>query len=281
LISSQKWERLMTDDYYESNEILVVLRRYRPKWIKIFPNKKKFQQLKSDWTKPVQMVNGSPVNGFWTRLRTEPREEAATVRRLQLPLLTAARRETEVMRRQKLVIEKVCGRDALTNARITLEPRPEWIVGTEGAIERWRWKCSQTLFNQIHRTVLSQHEFDWLSPFVKLNRILEAKNDWDRLWCNEIKKCEVPTAWLRTIGSIAQESMKWTRGTPGDNQIVAMLPRTDVIATTDRALVRLIAVLANDAPCKIGRGELVKDGGKTRESLHELLQQLGKQRSKL
>jgi hypothetical protein len=238
------WERLMTEAYEEAREVVEVIRRRRPEWLRSEPDLASFYRLQADWKGNY---------GFWRRARRDPGSEAKLVLALERDLFLHARAESRELRASfaHVPFEHV----KLTGW--TTRPLYGGIPGWEGGpVDAWRIDACHKLWRDVAARQ-EQGYVDWIEPFVDLSSIGRDRRSWDRLWLYEATAEEVPRAWIRWAVRLLQATRKVSRGTPGDNQISTHLVEADAFLTSDKAFRDIVAKLQDEAPARVASGHLL------------------------
>jgi len=281
VLSRSWWHREPSDAYLEAGEVFGVVTRYRPEWLR-----RRRQDLLNffadDWSKdylsiPLALARELAgqdgiareltktrvgdrlrVPGFWKRLESNPGGFAHLMRDRQVEL-DRARSGVRAMRSDAPGLTVTVGRSE---------------------VPYWRAWSATTLPIALHeerrKPPGGRGLLDFLDPVIDLDEALTARKSWEALWLDDVKPDEVPHHWLRGTALPLQVASQITPGTPGDNQLVAYLFRTEHLATADKGLVRLVDDLAGcDPPYALARSHRVRQGTDTLEDVMTAIEGVG------
>lgn len=237
------WQRVMTEVYEECNDLVQVLRRRRPHWLRPDPDLARFFELKADWT---------GGRGFWHRARTKPAQEAGYLKSLEGDNIDHARSEAKTHRQNLSELHF----DSVDLSDIKAAPQSHW-PGWDGTpVEAWRLESAALWWDAL---AVMRHPayLDWLGPLLDLAEIHKSRKSFNEFWLYEVGVEELPREWLRWAIRFLHGLRKVTPGTPGDVQISLYACAVDVVVSGDRTFIDVLNKAGVEAPSEIGRGMVI------------------------
>lgn len=256
-LAREAWTRLMPEAFSEAEDLLVELRRLRPRWLLESPDLREWSRHRSDWK-----------GGFWRRVRQNPTMVAGHIKALGDDRLERARDQSRAARKEAeahgLTIHTFKWNRATA---VFAVPTPGW-DGSD--FEAWRAFSVSTWWNDL---VLgeSQTTVEWLGPWLNLRAIRSDQASWTRLWTREVEASALPREWIRWAMAEAQATRATSSGTPGDNQLATYLIDVDVFVTTDKVFADLTDAMRPHCPAPIADTRRSPAGSDALEFVLELL----------
>lgn len=259
LQASRGWQRLMPEAFSECEEILAELRRQHPDWLSRDPDLSLYRQHLRDWTRSMPGGSRWAVLGFWNRVRLCPDDMARAISGGNMNLAREGSRAIQVQGR-----ERVVGASPLDGLKARL---PTQSPGSE--VDAWRWPALAAFSAHLENESDPYH--DWLAPWLKIDPRAMGSDHWTRFWLQECDTLAVPRQWLRWAFAYHQSFVKWTPGTPGDEQLSTYLLECDHVVSADKVFVRLVNRVREEAPFVMPFAHQVQGGVAGVSDLLELL----------
>ena len=247
LVTNHRFDRLMPEDFSEIMEILKEIKRVRPDWLRETPYHWFFNRLKKGWTRKT--------GGFWVRCARSPESEARSIAHAEGDLIEEVHTQSKMARKEIIGVgwKRIPAMDEVF-VRFC-HPFPGW---RGDMVEAWRVDAFTGLSDSLGRQGNAYR--DWMAPFVELDDGLLSSADWVEFWLYLADKSALPMQWMRWAHSFAQRFRKVTPGSPGDTQLCTYFLATDIVITTDKALVDILEQCRPYAPRRLPTGALVPGG---------------------
>ena len=207
----------------------------------------------------VRFSGGNSRLGFWSRVREQPDWMADAVQTSTLKAAQDQSKDAQVKGRARIV-----ERLPLNDLFVRL---PEQPLGTE--VEAWRWPAFVAFASHLHADGGPYR--DWLVPWFRTDPRDMGSDAWELFWIYECKMPCVPRQWLRWAFSYYQTFVKWTTGTPGDEQLASYLVDCDHVVSADKVFVRLVNEIGQQAPFALPKAHQLRGGVDGAADLIELL----------
>jgi hypothetical protein len=254
----------MPEAFSDCAEILAEIRRLHSNWLAATPDLTQYKRHVRDWTRRLSTSKSLAGLGFWGRVREHPDWMANAV--YSDWRLDAARNESKAA--QVKGRQRSAGPPPLKDLRARLPDQP---LGSE--VEAWRWPALAAFASLIQDDTSPYR--DWLVPWFKIDPSDMGSDHWTSFWIYECDASAVPRQWLRWAMSYYQTYVKWTPGTPGDEQLAAYLPDCRYVVSADKAFVRLVQEIGQHSPFAMPTAHLVRGGVDGVLDLLELVDQFG------
>jgi hypothetical protein len=261
--TSRRWARLMPEAFSECAEILTEVRRLHPTWLAPAPDLSGYERHLRDWTRGMAKSKSLAGLGFWNRVREHPDWMANAVRSDRR--LEAARIESKAAQVERRL--RAAGPPSLKGLCARLPDQPS---GSE--VEAWRWPAFFAFASHVQDD--SSPYRDWLTPWFRIDPRDMGSDPWTLFWAYQCDTPAVPRQWLRWAFSYYQTFVKWTPGTPGDEQLGTYLLDCRHVVSADKVFVRLVREIGGQSPIAMPAAHLVRGGVDGAADLVELVGQL-------
>jgi hypothetical protein len=262
--TSRGWVRLMPEAFSECAEIRAEVRRLHADWLAPAPDLSDYKRHVRDWTRGIASSKSWVGLGFWNRVRERPDWMANAVH-YDSERLEAARIQSKAAQVEGR--SRIAGPLPLTDLWARLPDQPS---GSE--VEPWRWPAMVAFAYHVHDDKSPYR--DWLVPWFRIDPRDMGSDPWTRFWIYESDTLAVPRQWLRWAFSYCQTFVKWTPGTPGDEQLATYLLDCHHVVSADGVFVRLVREIGRQAPLALPSAHLVRGGVDGAADLVGLVDQL-------
>ena len=235
--------RLPTEAESYSMEVVRLIRRTHPEWVRILPNSSLASSHRTFWMKKVW----SEAVADSTRMH----EYQATQRPIQDHIVERQKKNRRSLLKNQAELKVLT---ELTGS--SDQPAQASLPGWDGsAATLWRLNLAQLTWHQLGvigpRALLTGEDrtmTDWVEPYIQLARVRSQAAEFVRMWLEEAQVLDVPRNWL----SWAVDTVQWTEkigtGNPADAQHAAYLIDCDVFLTADVRFARILERVREDAP---------------------------------
>jgi len=252
----------MPEAFSECAEILAEVRRLHPNWLAPAPDLAEYERQVRDWTRGMASGKSLAGLGFWNRVREHPDWMANAVRSDRLEAARTQSKAAQVEGRPRL--------DGPLPLRGLWARLPDQPSGSE--VEAWRWPALAAFASHVQDDRSAYR--DWLVPWFRIDPRDMGSDPWTLFWIRECDALAVPRQWLRWAFSYYQTFVKWTPGTPGDEQLAAYLLDCHHVVSADKVFVRLVREIGRQSPFAMPAAYLVRGGVDGAADLVELVGQL-------
>ena len=260
LMTNLKFNRLMPEAYSESMEILREIERIHPEWLRAQPDLQFFDRLRKDWSRKTG------TKGFWSRSARSPESEARLIAQGEGDLIEKAEAQTRNARNE--MIEANWKR---------IPPLDKALVKLGGTIRGWRgddveaWR-PEGLVAMTHALSDPGNPYhEWMVTFIALDPSFLHGPAWGTFWLYEAQKSSLPRQWLRWAHSFVQRFRRVNSGSASDTQLYTYFVETDIVVTSDKALLAILEECRPFAPVRLPAGKLLPADGPGVTSLLQML----------
>jgi hypothetical protein len=231
-ITRGSWTRLMPEAHTTSQELVDAVRALRPHWLRNPPDLTEWYALCADWR-----------GNWWTRMRRRAGGELEAIASLGGPerlasARTAAKAERQAMSELGVQLDQFHPDHQLARIPIPL-------AGHDGSpVARWRADGLFTWTAALQGERLLLPYLEWTRGWLADDVASHDNADWVAFWTRDVDAVRLPRWVTRIDLAILQTASRYSKGTPGDNQIGPYLLDADIFATADKPFAAVLRRLA-------------------------------------
>jgi hypothetical protein len=268
VMTARMWSHPLPEARLEANEVVSVIRRHRPGWLRRFPRQDRVRTLEHFWTHRVwQLAKLAPESLIAAG------RHAVEERKKEILLQTA--------QEMRQTIRDSGARLDLGRLLADLSPMSdEFRAGWDGhPIDAWRLEIGAFYWHVLVRTpnrAWYTHEdlthWDWVHPWVQIESLASDRSSFNRLWYYEVDNAALAHNWIRWAVKWIQTTMRFSRSNPVDEQHSTYLIDCDVFLSSDARFVRAVQTAARYCPVPLARAITIDaDRPSTVDEIHSAL----------
>jgi hypothetical protein len=266
--------RVHTEADMFAEELVALIRRTRPQWLRQFPDHARVTSLRTFWLKKIWRQAMEDSTAMHEHQRGEAPIRKHVVQRQKLnrsELLTSNFTMGDLT---QLVGQYEDLEPETASARLHL---PGWDGSRK---DMWRLNLAQLCWYQLGvigpRAGITGEDrtmTDWIEPWVDLGRLRADPEDFVRLFLEDAQVKDVPRNWLNWAVDLVQSTGKIGSGNPADAQHSSYLVDCDLFLTADSRFVDTLERVRVDTPFSFAEAILV-DGDRTKSTAERIKQAL-------
>ncbi|MEW1821382.1 hypothetical protein AB0323_11405 [Arthrobacter sp. NPDC080031] len=266
--------RVRTEADLFAEEVVELIRRTHPEWLRRIPDRAEAERLRTFWLKKIwrQALEDS----------TALHEHHGAQAPVRDHIVAGQKQNSKEMREEKFKpgdLTELHGKDdPESDSPPLLGELPGW-NGSPRAL--WRLRLAHLTWHQLgvvgpraRITGEDRTMTDWIEPWVDLGKLRSSPESFVHMWLDEANVVDVPRNWLNWAVDFVQLTAKPGSGNPGDAQQASYLVGCDLFLTSDRRFVRVLERVREDAPFSFAETVLVDGNRRTDTPTAERIEQV-------
>jgi hypothetical protein len=267
--------RVRTEADLFAEEVVELIRRTRPEWLRRLPDRSEVERLRTFWLKKVwrQALEDSAA------LHQHQQGQSP----LKGHIVDGQKQNRRRMLEEKFVVgdlTELLGKYEPDSDRASLlgnlpgwdgSPRPMWRL----KLAHVAWYELGVVGPRARITGEDRTMTDWIEPWVDLGKLRSSPERFVDMWLDEARAADVPRNWLNWAVDFVQLTAKVGSGNPGDAQQASYLVDCDVFLTADRRFVEVLDRGREDAPFSFA-GTVLVDGNRDNPTAERIEQALSR-----
>lgn len=238
--------RLSSEAEYESSEVIGVIRRRRPRWLRRKVDRQEWQFWHEYWIRKV-----------WRDARTHPVEMHEHVRATYEDdsVFEVQKEQQRAAREQDFRFKDASTLKAVPQDTSTRQPWPRsddgellpvdgWRAVTLSGLQEWLFAAPRVGYSDLMAKTMRS----WIGCYADIDAIRQEPESFTRLWLEEVDVTEVPRWWTRFAVEYTQLEFKVERSGGRDNQHSAHLVDCDYFMSRDRRFITICHEVVRQAP---------------------------------
>lgn len=275
LAKGSRRTRVRTEADLFAEEVVELIRRTRPEWLRRIPDRAEVERLRTFWLKKIwrQALEDSTALHEHQQGQSPIRDHIV---------------DGQKQNRRRMLEEKFVVGD-LTELHGKYDPESDRasllgnLPGWDGSpMPMWRLNLAHLTWHQLgvigpraRITGEDRTMTDWIEPWVDLGKLRSSPESFVHMWLDEARVADVPRNWLNWAVDFVQLTAKVGSGNPADAQHASYLVDCDQFLTADRRFVAVLERVREDAPFSFAETVMVdgdrRKGTTTAERIEQAL----------
>jgi hypothetical protein len=282
LAKGSRRTRVRTEADLFAGEVVELIRRTHPEWLRRIPDRAEVERLRTFWLKKIwrQALEDS------TALHEHQQGQAP----VRAHIVAGQKQNRRGLLKDKFKVGDLTvlhGKDDPESSRVSrLGNLPGW----DGSpVPMWRLNLAHVTWYELgvigpraRITGEDRTMTDWIEPWVDLGKLRSSPESFVHMWLDEARVADVPRNWLNWAVNFVQLTAKVGSGNPGDAQQASYLVDCDLFLTADRRFVGVLERVREDAPFSFAETVLVEgdrqNGTATAERIEQVLSHVAQTR---
>ncbi|WP_395402073.1 hypothetical protein ACHMXB_01250 [Arthrobacter sp. UC242_113] len=265
--------RVRTEADLFAEEVVELIRRTRPEWLRPIPDRAEVERLRTFWLKKIwrQALEDSTALHQHQQGQSPMRDH----------IVDGQKQNRRGMLEEKFkvgVLTELHGKDDPESDKPSLLGNlPGW-DGSPRAL--WRLNLAHVTWYELgvigpraRITGEDRTMTDWIEPWVDLGKLRSSPESFVHMWLDEARVADLPRNWLNWAVDVVQLTAKVGSGNPGDAQQASYLVDCDLFLTADRRFVEVLERVREDAPFSFA-GTVLVDGNRDKPTAERIEQAL-------